>query len=355
VPGFRRNTLAFTGVALIATLVCACPVSAAAVEDIPNRQETGKDPAPPAPARVPGKPRSPSAPRSPYGDTTPAAAKETVAAKPAARSAPASATQGYSMDFTLPTLGKSGCMVCHGDRNLIRVQGNQYVSYYVDENTLRGSAHGRILCTGCHVDFAFKAPHKNANSEDWRKTARLACKNCHQEAYDAFSKGVHSVSSKPGQVDPKADQKPLCGDCHGAHDISVLASSVAGQNRLAADGYRVCGRCHKEQWDSYADYYHGAAYRRGAIDAPACWDCHEAHTTLPSSDRRASTYPDRLIATCGKCHDGVTEGFVSYVGLVHRRGKALSDNPVYAFLQSVQEGISNTLSNIVGTVRSWFT
>jgi hypothetical protein len=263
------------------------------------------------------------------------------------------------MDFTLPTLGKAGCMVCHGDRNLIRIRGDQYVSFYIDDAAMRGSAHGKVVCTGCHLDFAYKAPHNNKG--DWRKTGKLACKNCHQKQYDAYSLGSHAVDNKPGTVDPKADAKPLCGDCHGAHNIKKLPGDPIAQAEMHADGYRVCGRCHQKEWDSYADYYHGAAYRRGASDAPACWDCHDTHTILPSSDRRSPLSEDRIVDTCGgavagrTCHKGSSASFVSYAGLIHKRTQALEQNGLYSFLQRTQEGISAALSNIVGAVRSWFT
>jgi hypothetical protein len=263
-------------------------------------------------------------------------------------------TPPYNMDFTLPTLGKAGCMVCHGDRNLIRIRGDQYVSYYVDDAVVRASAHGNVMCTGCHLDFAYKSPH---GSDDWRETSKLACKNCHQTQYDAFGQGAHAVNSRPGQVDAKAAAKPLCGDCHGAHDIRVLSKNPASRAALRADGYQICGRCHQKEWDNYADYYHGAAYRRGASDAPACWDCHGPHTIRPSSDVQSPTNPANLAETCSgnvtgrSCHQGTSASFLEYASLIHQRNKALQENQLYATVTKVREGISAVLSNIVETVR----
>lgn len=268
-------------------------------------------------------------------------------------------TQPYNMDFTLPTLGKAGCMVCHGDRNLIRIKGDQYISFYVDDAVMRASAHANTICTGCHLDFAYKAPHKTTT--DWARTAKQACKNCHQPEFDEFNLGAHAVNDKPGQPDPKADAKPLCGDCHGSHDIVKLTNNPAARADLRANGYEVCGRCHQKEWEGYADYYHGAAYRRGAPDAPACWDCHGAHTVLPSSDSKSPTNPDNLAQTCSgsltgrSCHTGVSDAFLSYTALIHQRRTALQDNALYSTMTRVREGISGLLSNIVGTVRSWFT
>ena len=59
--------------------------------------------------------------------------------------------QDYDLNFTLPTAGKSGCMVCHGDPNLGRLQGEAFVSYYVDATPLDEGPHAAIMCTGCHL------------------------------------------------------------------------------------------------------------------------------------------------------------------------------------------------------------
>lgn len=283
---------------------------------------------------------------------------------PAPKSIAPSGTAPYPMDFTLPSLGKSGCMVCHGDRNLIRIKGNEYISFYIPEYVITNSAHGPgpktgpagVLCTGCHLDFASTTPHKN--NENWQRTAKSACRACHTLEDEAFGKGAHAVSTKPGQVDAKADQKPMCGDCHGSHEIQPL--DAAGKAALHQNGWQVCGRCHRDTWASYNDYYHGAAYKRGAPDAPACWDCHGAHDILPSKDRNSPTNAVNLAETCSgrlagrKCHDGVNDQFLQYGRMVHQKQQLMAQNPVYGFIRKVQTGISDALSNIADAVRSWF-
>ena len=254
----------------------------------------------------------------------------------------------YDLSFSLPTYGKSGCMVCHGDRNLVRLQGNQQVSYWIDEAVIQESAHAGIMCTGCHTDFSYKAPHTEAGV-DWRETAKLGCKNCHLDAYNTYSLGVHSISFAPGEeADPEADVKPLCGDCHGSHAIQMLTDDPAGQAALHARGQQVCGVCHKNEYESYDDYYHGAAYKRGAEDAPACWTCHDSHTILPSSDRRSTVSESQLRVTCGQCHDDVDEGYLTYTDLVHNREEELASNPLYVWLVRVRDSISGLFAGIFG-------
>jgi hypothetical protein len=258
------------------------------------------------------------------------------------------ATATYDLNFTLPTAGKSGCMVCHGDPNLVRIRDGQAVSMWVDAATLEQSIHATVQCTGCHLDFAYSVPHINTLNDAWRDVAKLACKNCHKEAFTAYSRGVHTLSPKPGQTPTAtlaADKKlPLCGDCHGSHDIQKLTNNPAGQEELHKRGKQVCGDCHLEFWDNYNDSYHGSAYKRGAPDAPACWQCHGAHDILPSSDRRSLTNEVNLVDTCSRCHTNQpNEEYVSYSTLVHNRQEIYEANPVVAFWQDA-----------VAVVRSWF-
>ena len=74
------------------------------------------------------------------------------AATPSKASKEASRT--YNLQWTLPTAGKSGCMVCHGDPGLQKTSGETTSSLYVEQAVLDESAHPKTLCTGCHVDFA---------------------------------------------------------------------------------------------------------------------------------------------------------------------------------------------------------
>lgn len=260
--------------------------------------------------------------------------------------------QDYDLNFTLPTAGKSGCMVCHGDKNLGVLQGDQFVSYWVDGAILDESAHAGIMCTGCHIDFAYKSPH-NIEQTDWVRTARLSCKNCHQAQWDAYSRGSHSLAIEPGEEMSESEAaKPLCGDCHGpSHGIMTLTDNPEAKEELHQNGYEICGKCHAEEWDSYSDYYHGAAYRRGAPDAPSCWQCHDYHAIQPSTSRDSTVYEGNLAETCGQCHEDPSDKYLEYAGLVHRRDEVRSENPLYRFMDSAK----GTIEDVFGTIRSWFT
>jgi hypothetical protein len=247
---------------------------------------------------------------------------------------------GYDVDFTLPTASRSGCLVCHDDETLIRIEDGEPVSYHVDVDELAAGPHADVQCIGCHIDFAFTAPHSQP-TENWDHVSRLACKNCHQQESRAYWAGVHrgEVANHAGSA-PEGDEFPLCGDCHGGHDVLALADDPAGQAALHADGWEICGRCHKEYWENYNDYYHGRAYHRGAPDAPACWDCHGYHDVHPSSDPRSPVHESRLAETCGQCHSGdVNDGYLEYAELIHGKRDALEANPLYSALKQVGDAI----------------
>ncbi len=289
--------------------------------------------------------------------TTVAADTVTTASKPATPTAsfvptiaPVPPTGGYALDFTLPTFGKSGCMVCHGDPQLTIVRGDQSHNYWIDQKIVDASAHAKIQCTGCHIDFAYTSPHKDA--ADWRRVAKESCKNCHPDQFRDYSLGSHSEKVGPGHTpDPKAANKPLCGDCHGSHAMPKLKNNPAGKAAEHALSQQMCGSpgCHADYWANYNDYYHGAAYKRGATDAPACWGCHETHATRNHKDSLAYTNDSQLASTCGRCHEDVGEGYLTYTKLIHSKQQTLDGNPVYSTVKSARTGMSG-LGETIGSL-----
>lgn len=267
-----------------------------------------------------------------------------LAAAPALAQPAASvnATAPYALDFTLPTEGKAGCTVCHGDPNLSRLQGGVKKSFFIDPELYAATTHGETQCVGCHLEFAYTAPHEG--DKDWQSTAKSACKNCHQDQFLSFGLGAHRRSIEVTGT-PAADtqlKKPLCGDCHGSHYMETLTDSPEGKAAIHARGWEVCGRCHEDTWASYDDYYHGAAYKRGAKDAPSCWDCHGWHDILPSSDRNSRVNEVHLVETCGQsgCHSGVDENYVEYAAAIHGKRDVKLENPIYSVVRRVFKAIA---------------
>lgn len=103
--------------------------------------------------------------------------------------------------------------------------------------------------------------------------------------------------------DPKA---PACSDCHTAHSITGSTSAF----RLKSD--ELCGKCHKAQLRQYLQTYHGRAHDLGSLRVAACFDCHGTHAILPRSDPASTVSPGNRLQTCSKCHPGAQAGFVSF-------------------------------------------
>ncbi len=248
---------------------------------------------------------------------------------------------GYELDFTLPTAAKAGCSVCHGDPDLARLQETTVTSYFIDPAIVDASAHAAVQCSSCHVDFAFVSPHVLPEGFDWRAEAKSVCRNCHRESFIDYGGGSHRPLPE-GSTEESSGPRPLCGDCHGDHAISMITSSTAGQEAIHRDGYEVCGRCHQDYWDNYNDYWHGEAYKNGALDAPACWDCHGYHEVLPASNSNSMVSERHLAETCGACHgDSDNEDFLAYAELIHGTKEAQQQVPIY-------EWIADLLSPVLG-------
>ena len=84
-----------------------------------------------------------------------------------------------------------------------------------------------------------------------------------------------------------------CASCHA----SVKLSSEFG-----VAGNRV---------SSYLASYHGMASKVGSATVANCASCHGVHNILPSSDPRSTINHANLAKTCGQCHPGANEKFIT--------------------------------------------
>jgi len=201
----------------------------------------------------------------------------------------------------------------------------------VTASTLDASAHRDLTCQQCHPDFRYD-DGTNA-TKLWNANAGLACgaPGCHDKQQALWAVSVHAPTAGTSGV-PAAS----CGGCHGGHDIERLKTQAA-KDRLKLAGQQMCvGNCHAHEaaYASYNDYYHGAAYKDGALDAPACWTCHGAHSALALKDPKSTTSPENLPSSCGQtgCHGGSTENFAeSGRAFIHSTGVVQRDNPVNQF------------------------
>lgn len=236
---------------------------------------------------------------------------------------------GYGYD------SNGGCQSCHGSSNLLKQNSGIAKSFQVIG--VEDSVHRDITCQQCHADFRYD--DKPSATKLWNVNAGIACGTCHQNpdivkqendrtVVAEYEKSIHAQRIRQGDYN-----SATCGSCHGGHFIYSLDTDAA-KARMHSSALRVCARCHTEQYASYNDYYHGRAYKEGAADAPACWQCHESHNVLPKADPASTVNPANVGETCGQqgCHKGSTEQFGAQAGsLIHRKVEAQATNPIIEF------------------------
>ncbi|PKQ15035.1 MAG: hypothetical protein CVT67_11225 [Actinobacteria bacterium HGW-Actinobacteria-7] len=233
-----------------------------------------------------------------------------------------------------------GCLACHGEAGLTKQSAAGMKSFQV--TGLTDSAHTDLSCQDCHQDYRYD--DKTMPSQLWTVNAGQACASCHSAQKDnknlseadrtrlsapvaAYNQSKHAEAISQGNYDAAT-----CGSCHGGHFIARTDNDAAKQ-RLHMSSYRVCARCkqHGTNYDTYDDYYHGKAYKAGAADAPACWDCHGSHKILPAASKESSVNAANVGATCGRpgCHSGSSEKFgAAAADLIHTKVAEQEANPL---------------------------
>ena len=76
---------------------------------------------------------------------------------------------------------------------------------------------------------------------------------------------------------------------------------------------------------SYQDSVHGRATTKGSTEAAVCTDCHGSHEIIPPNEAKSPIYKLNVPATCGKCHNEITQTFNESIhGQAIARGNQLS-------------------------------
>jgi cytochrome b subunit of formate dehydrogenase len=211
------------------------------------------------------------------------------------------------------------CGRCHGQKFLMESNGESaqaFVSYQQSVHGLaieKGSKKAAV-CTDCH------GTHEILRANDPKSPINkfnvpATCGKCHSTVSQTFMASIHGQGLARGN-----GLAPSCTDCHGIHTIKAHIdpnSSVSEQNLART----TCARCHEgvrlskefgvpgNRVSSYMDSYHGLAAEGGSAVVANCASCHGVHNILPSSDPRSTINRANLDATCGKCHQGVTQKF----------------------------------------------
>jgi hypothetical protein len=191
------------------------------------------------------------------------------------------------------------CLICHGKKDLAAKDASGATrSLYINEETLRGSAHGKLSCVDCHLDV-LELPHA-------RRLKKVNCIACHSKGrtfdqgpaieYLIYRDSVHAREREKGN-----QKAPDCATCHGTHDILSHADIRSRGYRLNIPD-RMCGRCHGQALADYRQSVHGRFTTGGDVNPPICTDCHTEHGIKRTVDPFSTVYATNIVAMCVKCH-----------------------------------------------------
>ncbi|MBI2059952.1 MAG: cytochrome c3 family protein [Nitrospirae bacterium] len=216
------------------------------------------------------------------------------------------ASKGFKGKFTRAEAVRM-CGECHEDIRRMKF-------YRVDTHVLseyRTSRHGELLakgdtrvaiCTSCHGvhDIVSK---DNPKSRVFKMNVPDMCGECHSNAkkmkpykghtdqVEEYKEGIHGEILFGKRASPKADDVPVCVDCHGTHGARPAEVSQVPM---------VCGSCHRE----VARYLRESEHRAALIqfDEPECTDCHGNHkNTIPPAGLFTGNGDQE--GNCQSCHD----------------------------------------------------
>lgn len=185
--------------------------------------------------------------------------------------------------------------------------------------------HGRALkagrkssptCSSCHGSHAMVRPDLDLDPAS-RAAMTRTCAGCHPNAGTVFAASVHGQAL----LGPRRSAAPGCPSCHGGHPIRGSGDPRSGTHPTQVA--HTCAGCHADERlirrfhlpagvvRSYELSYHGKASELGDARVAHCGSCHGVHDIFHAEDPRSSVHPDRLQASCGKCHPGASRNFIA--------------------------------------------
>jgi cytochrome b subunit of formate dehydrogenase len=224
------------------------------------------------------------------------------------------------------------CGACHGQKFVMASSGFSSAPFTSYQQSVHGKAVAAgsgtaAVCTDCHGEHGI-LPATDPKSPIAKLNVPETCAKCHDSVKQKFMQSIHGQAIARGNW-----AAPVCTDCHGIHTIkaptdprSAVASgnvqntcaSCHGSVKLSAEFGVPAGRV-----SSYLSSYHGMASKVGSNTVANCASCHGAHNILPSSDPRSTINHANLAKTCGQCHPGANEKFITFK--VHSEGPAKAD------------------------------
>jgi cytochrome b subunit of formate dehydrogenase len=179
-------------------------------------------------------------------------------------------------------------------------------------NRYMGSIHARpsktdqsrtnATCYACH-DAHYVYPPGTPNYNWWRLNLPYTCGKCHEAELAAYKTSVHGKEV----LENGNANAAVCSDCHTGMNIQ---DPFKDSTQISI--VRNCGNCHKEEYASYLDTYHGQVNKLGFTYTAKCFNCHGSHDIKRVSDPQSRVSPENRLATCKNCHLNATPGFLSF-------------------------------------------
>ncbi len=224
------------------------------------------------------------------------------------------------------------CGACHGQKFVMASSGVSSAPFTSYQQSVHGKAVAAgsdkaAVCTDCHGEHDILSA-TDPKSPINKYNVPATCAKCHDNVRQEYVKSIHGQAIARGNW-----QAPVCTDCHGIHTIKAPTdpnSSVA-----SANVQNTCASCHGSvklssefgvpsgRVASYLSSYHGMAEKVGSTTVANCASCHGVHNILPPSDPHSTVNHANLAKTCGQCHPGANDKFIT--SKVHLDGTAKAD------------------------------
>ncbi len=213
----------------------------------------------------------------------------------------------------ISTISDNTCLKCHANSETHKTVNNKIVSLKVEVGDLAASTHKNITCVKCHSDVTIHL------SRPCETAGKVDCSACHAAESDIYFASGHGQA-----YFDKKENAPYCTDCHGSHLVKPKSDESSRTYRSSIP--KLCGECHRKggkavegtnlhEIDAFNDYsqsVHGRSLaEKGLLSAAVCTDCHTAHSQLKASDPRSSVNPKNIPSTCGNCHKGIYNEYIS--------------------------------------------
>lgn len=212
------------------------------------------------------------------------------------------------------------CGACHAKHLVMASSGVSSATVGSYEQSVHGKAvaagsEKAAVCTDCHGEHDILSAG-DPKSTIFKFNVPQTCAKCHANVTQEFVQSIHGKQIARGNW-----QAPVCTDCHGIHTIK--ARNDPNSAVAAANVGNTCAACHASvklsaefgvagnRVSSYLASYHGMALKVGSATVANCASCHGVHNILPSSDPRSTINHANLAKTCGQCHPGANEMFIS--------------------------------------------